>query len=806
MRYTFFLAALLAFSFLHAQTDRLPAHSCHMVKQKAHALPLSNTQKKWLEASLERSDTFDVLHYNITLDLSRFDDSYLIGDTRVDFRAKMDSLQYINLDLEGLEVSNIIGAQGDTLEYTHNGPLLQIELDTLLLRDDEYSVRVQYEGNPISYGFGGFYFEDGYAYNLGIGLQTSPHNLGRAWFPCFDNFVERSTYTYNVISHDGRRAFAVGTLVREDTLGGDTIIREFNMLQPIPTYLSHVAVSNYETVDYMHQGKFGAVPVQLVAKPKDTSNVRKSFEPLGETIDCMEDWYGPYPFERIGYNITSRGAMEHPTAVAYPDNSIEGGRTNLGLITHELCHHWWGNITTLSTEFDMWLKEGPASYSEHQIIECMEGRSAFEEAVLANNIRMINTAHIADEGFHPLSPMPDEWTYGVTTYDKGAAMIHNLRGYLGDSLFKIGMQSVLSELAYRSINAYEFRDQLEQSTGYDLHPFFDNWIFSPGWSDFYVDHYKMNTTADSIEVLVHQDVYGTDSLHTEVPLSIGFYHPEQGFQKVKMYCSGPSTQKTFKIPFEPAFVYANPDQMLNLAAAGQLHRIESDTSQRIDFTSWRVSTSEVSEAYDFHLAHHWIGPDENIPDTVPFRISKNHFWIINMAEVSGKMEARINYDGSTERSLDFDLANNTEDSLILLYRKDGTEPWLEYPYYTKTTVLPTDGKGFVDLDRVLSGQYAFANGPSGIFVPSSHAEKKLAKVFPNPVSEQLNVQLEELKSEQNIQAQIFNSSGQLVYQQIFQNTQNAFFKFAVSHLPSGLYMLQLTGQQKVISQNTFIKE
>ena len=40
------------------------------------------------------------------------------------------------------------------------------------------------------------YFASDLIYNLGIGLTTIPPNFGRVWYPCFDNFVERATYTY----------------------------------------------------------------------------------------------------------------------------------------------------------------------------------------------------------------------------------------------------------------------------------------------------------------------------------------------------------------------------------------------------------------------------------------------------------------------------------------------------------------------------------------------------------------------------------------------------------------------------------
>jgi hypothetical protein len=33
-----------------------------------------------------------------------------------------------------------------------------------------------------------------YVYNLGVGFDSQPHNLGKTWFPCVDNFTDKATY------------------------------------------------------------------------------------------------------------------------------------------------------------------------------------------------------------------------------------------------------------------------------------------------------------------------------------------------------------------------------------------------------------------------------------------------------------------------------------------------------------------------------------------------------------------------------------------------------------------------------------
>ncbi|MEZ4982439.1 MAG: hypothetical protein R2769_12825 [Saprospiraceae bacterium] len=67
-----------------------------------------------------RSDTFDILHYDITIDLSEASTNTLIGTTGLTFVSKMDGLTGITLDLEGLTVSTVYNDTAN-LNYSHPG-------------------------------------------------------------------------------------------------------------------------------------------------------------------------------------------------------------------------------------------------------------------------------------------------------------------------------------------------------------------------------------------------------------------------------------------------------------------------------------------------------------------------------------------------------------------------------------------------------------------------------------------------------------------------------------------------------------
>ena len=138
-----------------------------------------------------RSDTIDVHDYKINLDFSNFSSQSITGSCRIKFESQMNGVNSISLDLLQFTIDSIRSA-GNSVTYQYNDTLLVVDLLSTLAQGDIDSVTVYYSGQPQldPSGFGGFYFQGDYAYNLGVGFQANPHNYGRTWHPCFDNFVE----------------------------------------------------------------------------------------------------------------------------------------------------------------------------------------------------------------------------------------------------------------------------------------------------------------------------------------------------------------------------------------------------------------------------------------------------------------------------------------------------------------------------------------------------------------------------------------------------------------------------------------
>ena len=112
-----------------------------------------------------------------------------------------NNVTVLDLDLLQMTVDSIT-SQGQLLASTYNDTLLSVTLPLALNMEDTSSVVVYYNGSPQGdpSGWGGWYFQGNYAYNLGVGFDADPHNYGRVWHPCFDNFVERATYDFSILT------------------------------------------------------------------------------------------------------------------------------------------------------------------------------------------------------------------------------------------------------------------------------------------------------------------------------------------------------------------------------------------------------------------------------------------------------------------------------------------------------------------------------------------------------------------------------------------------------------------------------
>ena len=668
-----------------------------------------------------RSDTIDIRKFTISLNITDFSGQTIKGHCKIDFRAMMDGVDQISLDLLGMNIDSIT-FESSKLNYSYDDTLLRVELGDVLSQGDSTDVTVYYNGSPASdpSGWGGFYWMSGYAFNLGVGFESIPHNFGRAWFPCFDNFVERSTYEFNIITADGRKAKCNGDLISETPLNGDTIVTKWILDKSIPTYLACVAVAEYETVNMLHNGLGGPVPIELYAVAGDTANVRSSFAPLDEAIAAFEQGYGPYQFNKVGYSMVpfNSGAMEHATNIAYPRYAADGSVFYEELMAHELAHMWWGDLTTCETAGDMWLNEGLASFSEFLFNEYVYGPEEYRQHVIDNHESVIHLAHITEGEYRPLYNIPQDLTYGTHVYDKGADVAHTIRGYLGDSLFFGGLTAFLTANKFSHMNSYMLRDHLTEYSGIDLSDCFDKWVFKGGFPHFSIDSVVTVPNGVNIDATVHvkQKLVGTEFYCQDAPLEITFFDANWTENSQTMIIGGKTTSKTFTLPFNPAYTAINFYNKISDGISSDVKTIVSPGLYHFVNTQgahMSLTVNSMTDSALIRVEHNWTHPDP-MTGVHKYKLCPNRYWKVDgILPVNYSMTAKVFYDGRTSGSSYYDHGlftdpSDHEDSLVVMYRVNAGDSWSEWPYFTQTVVAPNDEWGQVVLDSVVLGEYVFA--------------------------------------------------------------------------------------------------
>ena len=759
-----------------------------------------------------RSDTFDIIKYTINLDITDFANQKIKGNTIVRYAPKLNGQAKISLDLLKMTIDSI--TQNSTqLTYTYNDTLLRVNLPITVNTTDTNNLIVYYHGAPQGdpAGWGGFSFSGNYAYNLGVGFGANPHNYGRVWFPCFDNFVEKSKYEFNITTILAKTSFCNGALISDITNGG-VHTRKWILDKEIPTYLASVAVADYTQVNWNIAAANGNLPVVLAARPTDTTAIKNGFVHLPNAVLGFENYYGPYVWNRVGYCLVpfNSGAMEHATNIAYPQAATSITYESQ-LMAHELSHHWWGDLMTCETQEDMWLNEGMASYSERLFLEWTYNYGKYIAEVKSIHDDIVKYIHLRENGFRAISGVPHQYTYGDHVYKKGSDVAHTLRSYMGDATFFAGLKYVLQQKAYKNMNSLEFRDLLETSSGLNLHDFFDNWVMNAGWPHFSIDSITTTGSVAPYTSVVHvkQKLFGAPNLYSNVPLEVSFMNTAWNKEIKTITMSGASQSFTVQTNVLPVYAGMNVDSKISDAISSEYKIIKTNTNINYALGRSLVMVSNKGADSSFVRVEHNIAAPDPIQNNVyNFRLNSQHYWKVDGILSNGFVaKLRFNFDGGKVKSgnsyLDTSLIIVNSDSLILLYRKNAGDDWKEVSHYTKMTFGAKVGNFTVDTLKF--GEYVFANGHSNILTSLKNKQSQVVELnlYPNPSSTILNVAIENYKLTANSSIDIYDMQGKVVKHLSTINPENT---ISIEDLAPSQYILNLVDKSKKVAAKTFVVE
>ncbi len=714
-----------------------------------------------------RSDSIDILNTSLKIDVSDFNARVLYGEADILFKAKVNNINYIRLDLLLLTVDSV-KINGSAVSFGYNDSVVSVSLPAALNTGQQQSISIFYHGTPIQPpgDFGGFYWDNYYAFNIGVSFLAEPHNFGKVWFPCFDNFVERSTYHFAITTDSTRRAFCNGYADSNAVNANGTRVWYWTMKDEIPSYLASMSVSDYAALNDSYNSLRGPLPILLAARASDTTNLKLSFQHLKNALSIFEGRFGPYEFNRVGYCIVpfTAGAMEHATNISYMEGIVNGNTQYENFMAHELSHHWFGDLATCDNEGEMWMNEGWARYCETIFYEGMFGTDRYKSEIRKDHESVIHFAHVTDSAYWAVSGVPSRLTYSTpTVYDKGADRVHTLRGYMGDSMFFSCIKSYLQYYKLQDVNSYKMRDYLKSCSGMDnIDDFFTDWIFDGGYPDFSIEDKKITKNGSSYNVglTIRQRSDHTSHLYTNVPLQIAYFDSAGNKTVMTASVSGSCTQYFASLPFSPAYIALDFDEKLSDAVTDQWMKMAGYGLRDFGVAKMVVNLQQSTDSTLLRVEHHWVAPDASKNNIKGLHLSDYRYWNVDgILSNDFAASATIDYNGSTSTTsgyLDNTFITNSEDSMVLMYRPDAQSTWQIDTDVTFYRGNLTDKIGSLTINTLQLGQYALAIYDankvdstqstatcSALSVVDIASPMEVFKAYPNPVnSEKLTVEIE----------------------------------------------------------------
>jgi aminopeptidase N len=225
------------------------------------------------------------------------------------------------------------------------------------------------------------------------------------------------------------------------------------------------------------------IPIQAWTYAEDSAYADSvPFRRATEIVETMERLVGPFPYEKLAHveSSTRHGGMENASAIFYAEQPYVDRTMREGVVRHETAHQWFGDAVTAREWPHLWLSEGFASYFDLVIGAALDGDSVLTDG-MRRNAESYFTSGAVDRPVVDTAERDPIKLLNANSYQKGAWVLHMLRGLVGDSAFFRGIREYYRVYRDSTAVSEEFQRVMQQTAGRKLDWFFRQWLWQPGY-------------------------------------------------------------------------------------------------------------------------------------------------------------------------------------------------------------------------------------------------------------------------------------------------------------------------------------
>ncbi len=442
--------------------------------------------------SYANTDEFVTQHLALDLDVD-FDAHTLNGSVVLRMEVLDTSASTIFLDTRDITVESVVflgvNETTEVAEYQMSatdavkGAALVIWVPESIKGETEVEIRIEYETSPNASALQWLPPEltAGGKHPMMFSQSQSIH--ARSWIPLQDTPAVRATY--EAVIHTPAELLAVMS-ANNDPLTPRSGEYQFDMPQPIPSYLIAIAVGNIYFAPLGDDTGIYTEPELLDASVYEFANTQ-------EMLDVAEEQFGPYQWGRYDLLVLPPsfpfGGMENPRLSFLTPSLLAGDRSLVSVVAHELAHSWSGNLVTNATWRDGWLNEGMTSYLESRLMEIIYDKDRVDEERVLSYQELLGDFETVPVERQALAPRFDSGdaddVQGTIHYHKGQLFLQHLENGFGRERFDEFLLGYFDNYAFKTITTEAFVDYLDEnllslSPGVISRQQVEAWMYQPG--------------------------------------------------------------------------------------------------------------------------------------------------------------------------------------------------------------------------------------------------------------------------------------------------------------------------------------
>ncbi len=520
----------------------------------------------------------DLLHTKIDVSFD-FDKQHVLGKASLEFTPYFYPVKTLVLDAKGFDLHKVELSNGTALKYAYDDELITIQLDKEYKKGEKYTVNIDYTAKPNERKIGGsaaitqdkgLYFINpkGETPNKPTQIWTQGETESNScWFPTIDKPNERCTQEISVTIREDFETLSNGILQSSKDNGNGTRTDYWVMDLPHAPYLFMLAIGDFAVVKESWRGK----EIAYYVEKEYEQYAKRIFPYTTEMLDFYSELYGyDYPWQKYSQVVVRdyvSGAMENTTGVIFgefmqgTERELIDEKNNERIVAHELVHHWFGDLVTCESWSNLPLNESFANYGEYLWMEKKHGKEEADYHLRNELNGYLGQARTNRHDLIYFDYNDKEQTFDGHSYNKGGAILHSLRTYLGDEAFFASLKYYLKTNEYTAVEADELRLAFEEITGQDLNWFFNQWFFSAGHPELEVTE-VYNDSLKQVELTIAQtqDVENNLPIY-QLPLAIEIFENGQ-ITRHEIETTKRKQTFTFSANEAPEFVNVDADKIL----------------------------------------------------------------------------------------------------------------------------------------------------------------------------------------------------------------------------------------------------